>query len=348
MRDPYFLLSRRKVFENLDRILEICDDVTYSWKTNPEVGNIVNENGFFVSVHSERELKGVPDKGKVWYFGFAWDQREIKRVIKQGIRCFVIDNKEDLEVLLNVIRKIRVKVSVLLRMKMKENTLFTGKHYVFGMESSLVKELLALLSKEEYVEKKGVHFHRKTQNVSEWNLVEEIKDSFGSSLQFVDIINIGGGLPANYKNTNTRFINYILKKLKEFKIFANRHNVKVWAEPGRFVAASAVKLVTFVRAVIDNTIFVNASIFNGALDTVVANIKLIVEGEVSEAEGSRYLIKGCTPDSCDIFRYSVYLKEKPKKGDKIVFLNAGAYNYQTDFCALKKVMTKVVDSFDDD
>ena len=44
----------------------------------------------------------------------------------------------------------------------------------------------------------------------------------------------------------------------------------------------------------------------------------------------------------DLFRYRVFLKD-PKVGDKIVFLNAGAYNFATDFCGLKKLETVVVD-----
>jgi ornithine decarboxylase len=44
----------------------------------------------------------------------------------------------------------------------------------------------------------------------------------------------------------------------------------------------------------------------------------------------------------DIFRYRVYL-ENPETGDKIVFLNAGAYTYSTDFCNLEKLETIIVD-----
>jgi ornithine decarboxylase len=44
----------------------------------------------------------------------------------------------------------------------------------------------------------------------------------------------------------------------------------------------------------------------------------------------------------DIFRYRTYL-DNPKVGDKIVFLNAGAYTYSTDFCNLKKLETVIVD-----
>jgi ornithine decarboxylase len=44
----------------------------------------------------------------------------------------------------------------------------------------------------------------------------------------------------------------------------------------------------------------------------------------------------------DLFRYRVYLKEV-KVGDQLVFLNAGAYNFTTDFCDLEKLETQVVE-----
>ncbi|MCH7902834.1 hypothetical protein IIC68_03715 [archaeon] len=40
----------------------------------------------------------------------------------------------------------------------------------------------------------------------------------------------------------------------------------------------------------------------------------------------------------------VYMKD-PKEGDKLVFLNAGAYNFSSDFCDLEKLETEVVEDF---
>jgi ornithine decarboxylase len=78
------------------------------------------------------------------------------------------------------------------------------------------------------------------------------------------------------------------------------------------------------------------------MDTFVASTKLEVEGELAEGEGEAYTIKGNTPDAMDIFRYRIYLKA-PKVGDRIVFLNAGAYNFSTDFCNLKRLKTEIVE-----
>ena len=151
-------------------------------------------------------------------------------------------------------------------------------------------------------------------------------------MERIDIINLGGGLPIKYKNVNIDVHPYIFKKIKEAIDWFGK---EVYIEPGRFICGPAVKLETEIIQVYDNNIVVNCSIYNCALDTVLTNTKLLVEGE---GEGEWYLIKGNSPTRDDIFRYRVRLKN-PKVGDKLVFLNAGAYNYSTDFCGFKKLET---------
>ncbi|MCK5140452.1 MAG: decarboxylase, partial [Thermodesulfovibrionia bacterium] len=111
---------------------------------------------------------------------------------------------------------------------------------------------------------------------------------------------------------------------------------------GRFIAASPVKLETRIVSIHENNIIVNASIYNSDLDALIVPVKLLVGNELKKGEGKPYAIKGITPCSMDLFRYRVYLKN-PKIGDKIIFLNAGAYNFSSDFCDLEEVETEVVE-----
>ena len=108
-------------------------------------------------------------------------------------------------------------------------------------------------------------------------------------------------------------------------------------EPGRFIAAPSVRLETEIKSIDNNNITVDCSVFNAAMDTFLLNIRLLLENE--SEDGEEYTIKGITPDSLDIFRYKVKLKNKPKVGDKLIFLDAGAYNFSTNFCSLKKIET---------
>ena len=163
------------------------------------------------------------------------------------------------------------------------------------------------------------------------------------TLQLISIVDIGGGLPSEYANTNIIVLNSIFKKIKELKIWLNEQKIKLMIEPGRFICAPATKLVSYVRSVYDNNIIVNTSTYNGDTDAFIVPTKLLVAGELEKGKGEAFIIKGIIPCSLDIFRYRVYFREAPKRGDKIVFLNAGAYNFASDFCNLEKLETKIVE-----
>jgi len=323
-----FILSKKIALEQLDMIISLADEVSYSVKTNLEVAKVL-ENQCFMSVHSIQNLELLENKEKVWFF------LQGNKEIPKEVNNFVADNENDLKLLLKENRKI----NLLLRMKLREHTIHTGKHFVFGFSTSRVNELLKELRGNNNIEKLGIHFHRKTQNVSEWNLKEELEDSI-EDFSLIDLVNIGGGIPAEYKNFRTEVKNHIFNKIKELRTFLNEKNIKMIVEPGRAIAAPSVKLECEVINVYDNNVIVSASVYNSAMDTFVAHIRLLVENE--KEEGHHYTIKGFTPDSLDIFRYKVYFNKELKVGDKIVFLNAGAYNYSSNYFNLDKVETEIV------
>ncbi|MEM2138698.1 MAG: decarboxylase [Candidatus Woesearchaeota archaeon] len=363
-----FILSKKKAIEKYNEIKKLSDFVSYSFKTNMDVGLVLEkETDCFFSVHTIDDFKRLNNKSaeRVWFFSQAWNFEELNILFSKNVNKFVVDNEVDLKILLdyiekknekeknevNNIKKDNKKIWLLLRMKLKENTIHTGKHFVYGLISSKINELLPILKKNKNIEKLGIHFHRKTQNVSEWDLKDELIDSIkNENWQFIDFVNIGGGLPAEYKNYNMSILENIKKKIIDLKNWLNNRNIKMIIEPGRFISAPAVKLEANIKSIYDNNIIIDCSVYNAAMDTFVAHIRLLVENEVDEKniENEKdndvipYTIKGNTPDSMDIFRYRVFLK-KQKLGNKIVFLNAGAYNYASDFCNLPKLETIVVE-----
>ncbi|MEK6917313.1 MAG: decarboxylase [Nanoarchaeota archaeon] len=335
-----FVISKKKVLEQYNIMKKYADIVSYSHKTNIDIGKILENNAdSMFSIHTLESLTELKGHKKVWFFSQAWCDEDIGLLFEKGVNKFVVDNDTDLKVLLDYIKKNNKKIWLLLRMRLQEHTVHTGKHYVYGFYSSRVNDLLPELRKNKNIEKLGIHFHRKTQNVSEWGLKEELEGTI-KHWGKIDLVNIGGGLPAEYKNFRQSVLKSIFEKITELKKWLNKQGIKMIIEPGRFIAASPVKLETEILNVIDNNIIINCSVYNSAMDTFVAHIRLLVEGE--KEKGDAYTIKGCTPDSMDIFRYRVFL-EKPKKGEKITFLNAGAYNYASDFCNLPKLETIVVD-----
>ena len=343
---PKFVLSKSRVLEQYEKVKAVSDIVSYSSKTNPLVSGVLEERtDSMFSVHSVHELKNIEDKSRVIFLVQGWGKEELKDLIFEGVRFFVVDNVQDLEILKSHLgRNFIPGISVFLRLKLKEHTLKTEKYFVFGFGSDFIRSEILELKNLDCVDKVGIHFHRKTQNVSEWELRREIEGSFDESfLKELDYIVIGGGLPSAYANTNVKIFNGIFEKIKNFRKWVNGFGVKVIIEPGRYIAAPAVKLVSHVKAIYDKNIVVDASVYNTDMDALIVPVKLLVEGEISREDGKSYVIKGITPCSMDLFRYRVYLKEEPSVGDEIVFLNAGAYNFASDFCDLPRLETEIVD-----
>lgn len=361
---PKFILSKTKVLEQFNKVKELADYVSYSSKTNQDVTKILEDNiNCFFSVHFQNELKHIKDLSRVIFLAQGWNKNEIRSLVEKKINWFVVDNESDLDVLLDFLEKEDLgnknkdrisnerknkpnrKINLLLRIKLKELTLKTGKFFVFGMKSKVVNRRIREIKNNEKLKNKikelGIHFHRKTQNMSEWNYKYEIASIVDNDvLELLDIVNMGGGLPSEYANTNVDVLPSIFNEVTEFKKWLNQHNIKLMIEPGRFIAAPAGKLVTKIVGIHDNNIIVNASVYNSDLDALIVPVKLLVEGELLKREGEPYVIKGITPCSMDLFRYRVYLNN-PQVGDELVFLNAGAYNFTTNFCDLDEIETEV-------
>ena len=346
IQEPRFTISKKKVLEQYNKLKNAGFKISYSLKTNPIVGTILEkETDSWFSVHLTNELKHLKDFSRVMYLAQGWDEEELDELFKKGINKFVVDNETDLNTLLNYLEKNNKKIILFLRMKLKEMTIHTGRYFVFGMYSQRINELVKKLKDNKNIEKLGIHVHRKTQNVSEWSLKYEMEQSLAEeTLKNIDYFCLGGGMPVKYKNISDKSIEYVLKKMKEFKEWLEQHNIEAIAEPGRYISGPPTKLVTYVKNVIENNIIINASVYNASMDTIIVPIKLLVEGELEEGPiENKFTIKGITPCSMDIFRYKVFLKNRPKRGDKIVFLNAGAYTFTTDFCDLNKIETEIVE-----
>tara|TARA_Y100000310_G_C20582546_1_gene763737 strand:+ start:158 stop:1207 length:1050 start_codon:yes stop_codon:yes gene_type:complete len=345
-----FIIDKKVVLKKYNEVKEFCDYVSYSSKTNPLITKILEENtDSLFSIHLINELNNVQDKNRIVFLAQAWNSKLIEKLLAESIKNFVVDNESDLNILLLYLEnhELNQKINLFLRIKLKENTLRTEKYFVFGMTSEVVNKRIQEITEREKIKSKinqlGLHFHRKTQNMSEWNLQYEISQMLtANSLNNLDLINIGGGLPSVYANTNVKVLPGIFKKIMELKNWLNEQDIKLVLEPGRFIAAPAGKLVTEIVGIHERNIVVNASVYNSDLDALIVPVKLKVENELSRDEGEPYVIKGITPCSMDLFRYRVYLN-KPQIGDTITFINAGAYNFTTEFCDLEKLETEVIE-----
>lgn len=345
MTSPKFILSKSRLLEQINILSKQGLKISYSYKTNREVGNLLQDiSEVDFSIHSKNEINMIKNKSRIWFFTQAELENELSDILRQGIKNFVVDNEVDLERLLYVIEGEKTKINLSLRMKFQEHRISSGKYFVYGISSIKINSIINKLKENHLINKLGVHIHRKSQNTSEWEIKEEIKDSLTEeTLQAISFLNFGGGLPTMYKSYTSKVLPYIFSKIKEAKFFLKEYNIESYIEPGRFLAAPCIKLETEIIQIQEKNIIINTTIYNCALDTILTGTKMLVENEIEDSEpGDFYLIKGNSPTRDDIFRYKVKLIN-PKIGDKLTFLNAGAYNYTTDFFGYQKLFTEIID-----
>jgi ornithine decarboxylase len=336
--NPHFVLSKKILKDQVEILKDLGLKISYSYKTNREVGDVLQEIAPEVdfSIHAKEEIEMIKDKSKISFFTQAESVEELKEILETGIRTFVVDNEIDLKRILEAATE---KINLSLRMKFQEHRIGSGKYFVYGMPSKKINEIISKIKDNQLIESLGIHIHRKSQNTSEWEIEEELKDSLTEeSLKRLNTVNFGGGLPTKYRSYTAEVLPYIFKKLTNAKNLLDKYNIQTIIEPGRFLAAPCIKLETQIIQVQGKNIILNTTIYNCALDNILTGTKMLVE---QESEGENYLIKGNSPTRDDIFRYQVRL-EDPKVGDIITFLNAGAYNYTTDFFGYKKLETKII------
>lgn len=335
MKTPYFSISRQAVVDQYHYMESFAHTVNYSAKTNYDIIPVLEEEtdaGF--SVHFEHALDKVSDPGNTTFFLSGTEEDKIKSLRERGVNTFVVDNEPDLQALLSWGRDRHDDVDVYVRLQRKENTVETGKHYVFGMSSDTVNNAVKALSNAEAFDDIGIHVHRKTQNVAEWRLRDELNDVLEeTTLKTVTRMNAGGGFPVKYKNYQRDTMPGIKRRFDDLKAWAENHDMTLVIEPGRIIAGPPGKLHVTVKNVYGETVVVDASVFNVAMDTFAADTRLEIQEETDAENGDPYTVKGCTPDSLDIIRYKAYLTD-PRPGETLTFSNATAYNYSSDFCDL--------------
>ena len=161
MNNAKFILSKKIVKEQINKLLEHKLKVSYSYKTNSVVGKILQEiyPEINFSIHAKEEIDEIDDKSKIWFFTQAESEEELEKIMGEGIENFVVDNEVDLNKILKVIDGRKINLS--LRMKFQEHRVNTGKYFVYGMSSKKISEIVEKIRGNSNISKLGIHLHRK-------------------------------------------------------------------------------------------------------------------------------------------------------------------------------------------
>lgn len=329
----------RQKYEELRRHFPFAK-IYYAVKANPmdEVLQLLNELGANFDVASRYELDqllrlGVNPK-KISYGNTIKKKHDIAYFYEKGVRLYVTDSAEDLQNLADYAPKSDVFFRII-----SEGT---GADWPlsrkFGAHSDVIYTLI-LQAKILKLNPIGISFHVGSQqnDIGQWDdAIARSKYLFDATQEegiHLNMINMGGGFPANYLR-QTQPIDMYATEIKRF-LHDDFGDVipDIFIEPGRSIAADAGMIVSEIVQVtrkaqntLDRWVYLDVGVFGGMIETINESIKYPIFVD-KEGQSEGVILAGPTCDSIDIlyedFKYK--MPDTIQSGDRAYIFSTGAY-----------------------
>ncbi len=335
---PSFLLSRSAVVHNF-RALKVAlprVNIHYAVKPNNHpvfIEEVFGQGGSF-DVCSANEIdlvlsKTAIDPATLIHSHPIKSIREFDKAVEKGVEIFVVDNPAEIA---KFDRYTDKKLKVLIRFRTAVNTTaVVNLQYKFGCTADEVLPLARLI-RETGHEFYGLCFHVGSQCIYADNYISAIETAHelinALDLEGFDtrILDIGGGFPVEYVEP-VPAIDEFCRPIAETLDRHIRPGVNIVSEPGRFIAASPVTLVTSVvgKSYRDGKIwyYLDDGLYSSFSGIVFDHCQYPV---VTNKNGEQQLsvLAGPTCDSFDVMYDGLMIPEH-NVGDRIVFTATGAY-----------------------
>lgn len=251
---PFLALSAAAIeskFRTLKRELPGIE-IYYAMKANPDpnILGLAKKMGDGIDVASYREVlagkaAGIP-VWKMLHSNPIKNPTDIINCVKEGVQWFTFDNVDEIYKL----RKFAPNSNILLRIAIPKNSSVVNLSFKFGADEM---EALPLIRSavSNGLRVRGITFHVGSQCTSPESYISALqisKNIFNSAYNegiILDVLDIGGGFPIGYRMgvpTISEFCSVIIRNIRD--LFPN--NMRIIAEPGRFICGEAITLVTRV------------------------------------------------------------------------------------------------------
>lgn len=328
MKTPAYIFSKKEISESCEGIKKLLTncDIHYAVKANScsmVLREVFNCNLKFECA-SYNEVKKVINIGcpvENIIFGLPIKSEElIKKLYSLRINYFVFDNKKELAKLIeyapNSYKILRISVVDL----DKENIPYGMKNDEITNNKRILKEI------------SGISFHLSKNN----NIIQILRalDRVEQILKLCDstkgkIVNIGGGF---CKDTSKMFYEVMNKKL-EYLI--NKYNVKIYAEPGKWIVNTAGIFLTTVLMIKNRgkfwDLYIDGGRPNGINRIVGSNriVNLTSQDYNLQKKMYRIVDTTCLHSIIGIIKTDMVIRE----GDILGFKECGAYTkvYENEF-----------------
>ncbi len=253
-------------------------------------------------------------------------EKSIGFAAKKGINWFTFDSAEELR----KIKNIKPDAKLSLRIDVPNEGSDWPLSSKFGAKQHEVGTLIKL-AKEVKADVCGLTFHVGSQcrNPENWAVAIKISQAIMTKMKDaglkIEILNIGGGFPVEL-STPVPSINQIGKVIASSLLVLPK-NIKVIAEPGRFLVAEAgcliAQVINTARRDSGRWVYLDVGMFGGLLE-ISQGLPYVMYAE-SSGDLVPWTIAGPTCDAIDVLPRQQLLPENIKTGDFVHILNAGAY-----------------------
>ena len=354
---PFYYYDIDLFMSTVDKVADLSEktgiQVHYSVKANSDsrLNDIISYKGLGADCVSGDEIEFAVgcgyDPRKIFFAGVGKSDREICQAFQVGIGAFVVESREEIEIIGDLACRLGRRAPVSLRIN--PNIDAHTHHYSttglyedkFGISDRSFDEAVALVNACPNIDFYGLQFHIGSQILDvedvvklECAKVNDIVSRFEANGMIVKNIDLGGGLGIDYDEPDVNpvadfetWFGTIDRNLRR------RPDQVVHEEPGRSIVAQCGSLVTEVLFVKKGEnrrfLMVDAGmndLIRPALDGSYNKIEnLSAHYEDNDARENRvYDVVGPVCESADTFGKERLLA-KSHRGDLIGIRSAGAY-----------------------
>lgn len=341
---PFVVIDRQIIadaYEQLGTCFPFAK-IYYAVKANPatEIIELLRDKGSSFDIASIYELDKVMATGvgpeRISYGNTIKKSRDIRYFFDKGVRLFATDSEADLRNIAKAAPGSKIYVRILTEGSNSADWPLSRK---FGCQPDMALDLL-ILAKQLGLVPYGISFHVGSQqrDIDVWDaaiakvkvIFERLKEEDGITLQ---MINMGGGFPANYIQRTNDLETYAEEITRFLKEDFGDELPEIILEPGRSLIANAGVLVSEVvlvarksRTAVERWVYADVGKFSGLIETMDEAIKFPIWTE-KKGEMEEVVIAGPTCDSADIMyeNYKYGLPLNLASGDRLYWLSTGAY-----------------------
>ncbi|WP_237045543.1 type III PLP-dependent enzyme [Aquipseudomonas alcaligenes] len=341
---PFVVIDKQAIADSYDQLVSCFPfaKIYYAVKANPatEITELLRDKGSNFDIASIYELDKVMKAGvaaeRISYGNTIKKARDIRYFYEKGVRLFATDSEADLRNIAKAAPGAKVYVRILTEGSTSADWPLSRK---FGCNPDMALDLL-ILAKQLGLVPYGVSFHVGSQqrDIDVWDaaiakvkvIFERLKEEDGITLQ---MINMGGGFPANYIQRTNSLETYAEEIIRFLKEDFGDELPEIILEPGRSLIANAGILVSEVvlvarksRTAVERWVYTDVGKFSGLIETMDEAIKFPIWTE-KKGEMEEVVIAGPTCDSADIMyeNYKYGLPLNLSSGDRLYWLSTGAY-----------------------